>query len=124
LRGADHNTHITKSKKIRTIPLNRTALEIIVRRSKSSGIIFTLQGKPIKQDTFVHIFKRFVRAVDINQKLSFHSLRHTFASWLVQRGVSIFQISKLLGHADIKTTEIYAHLRQDDLKKSVELLDF
>jgi len=50
-------------------------------------------------------------------------LRHTFASWLVQKGVSIYEVSKLLGHADIKTTQIYAHLRSDDLRNAVKVLD-
>lgn len=119
----DNHTHTTKSKKIRTIPLNKSAYEIIERRSKKNDLIFTIEGKRIIQDTFVHVFKRYVKKVDVNQKLTFHSLRHTFASWLVQSGVSIFQVSKLLGHADIKTTEIYAHLRNDDLQRSVEILD-
>ena len=57
------------------------------------------------------------------QKFDFYSLRHTFASGLVQHGVSIYQVSKLLGHADIKTTEIYAHLRAEDLRESVEMLN-
>lgn len=44
-------------------------------------------------------------------------------SWLVQKGVSIYEVSKLLGHADIKTTQIYAHLRSDDLRNAVERLE-
>jgi site-specific recombinase XerD len=41
----------------------------------------------------------------------------------VQKGVSIYEVSKLLGHADIKTTRIYVHLRSDDLRNAVEMLD-
>jgi site-specific recombinase XerD len=46
---------------------------------------------------------------EVNPGLNFHFLRHTFASWLVQKGVSIYEINKLLGHADIKTKQIYKH---------------
>lgn len=76
----------------------------------------------IKQDWIVHNFKKYVLKANINPKLHFHSLRHTFASWLVQAGVSIYKVSKLLGHSDVKTTEIYSHLRIEDLRNSVEKL--
>jgi len=43
--------------------------------------------------------------------------------WLVQKGLSIYEVSKLLGYADIKTTQIYAHLRSDELCNAVERLE-
>jgi site-specific recombinase XerD len=51
-------------------------------------------------------------------------LRHTFASWLVQKGVSIYQVSKLLGHTNVTTTQIYSHLQTDDLRDAVDSLDY
>jgi len=121
----DNHTHITKSKKIRSVPLNNTAMDIIFMRNikAESCFIFTYNGAPIKQDFISHKFKKYVRKANLNDSLNFHSLRHSFASWLVQKGVSIYQISKLLGHSDIKTTQIYAHLRAEDLRKTVMLLD-
>ena len=47
---------------------------------------------------------------DRRQKLVFHSLRHTFASWLVQMGKPLYTVSRLMGHSSIKMTERYAHL--------------
>jgi site-specific recombinase XerD len=47
------------------------------------------------------------------------ALRHTFATWLVQKGVSIFEVQKLLGHSDIKVTQIYSHLAASDLHGAV-----
>ena len=120
----DNQNHITKSKRVRSIPLNEITLQILNKRvgKNSSSYIFNLNGNKINQDFLIHKFKKFVLTAGLNPKLKFHSLRHTFASWLVQRGVSIYEISKLLGHSDIKTTEIYSHLRTEDLMKSVNLL--
>ena len=77
----------------------------------------------ISQDRITKTFKKYVIKSKLNPKLKFHSLRHTFASWLVQRGVSIYEVSKLLGHSDIKVTEIYAHLKPENLRNAVELLN-
>ena len=65
---------------------------------------------------------RRVRIAGLSNEYHFHTLRHSFASSLVQKGVSIFYISKLLGHADIKTTMIYSHLNTEDLKNAIEKL--
>jgi site-specific recombinase XerD len=77
----------------------------------------------IKQVRIVHDLKKYVLKAKHNPKLYFHSLSHTFAIWLVKKAISIYKVSKLLGHADIKTTEIYVHLRSDDLRNDVEMLD-
>lgn len=121
----DNRNHLTKSKKIRTIPLNIASMQILVKReqNKNNDNVFTYFGKTITQDQISKAFKKNVLKADINPQLNFHSLRHTFASWLVQRGVGIYHVSKLLGHADIKTTEIYAHLRAEDMRESVEMLN-
>lgn len=65
-------------------------------------------------------------AKETKEKLPFkcgmHKLRHTFASHLVQAGVDLYRVSKLLGHSTIQMTEIYAHLAQADLKNAVTKL--
>lgn len=120
----DNQAHITKSKKIRTIPLNKKALEIINKKCEArKDFLFTINGENIKQDYLIHEFKKYVRKAELNDKLNFHSLRHTFASRLVQKGISIYQVSKLLGHADVKTTQIYAHLTVNNLASAVSTLD-
>jgi len=121
----DNQNHITKGKKVRTIPLNSKALNVLEKRltNREGKIIFTLNGRTMRQVYLSQIIGEYRDKAKINPKLNFHSLRHTFASWLVQRGVSIYEVSRLLGHADIKTTEIYAHLRSDDLRNAVERLD-
>jgi site-specific recombinase XerD len=69
------------------------------------------------------LFKKFVIKAELNNSLRFHDLRHSFASFLAQSGVSLYVISKLLGHSDIKTTEIYAHLTPNNYLNAVEMLD-
>ncbi|MBZ0184465.1 MAG: site-specific integrase [Melioribacteraceae bacterium] len=120
----DNNQFITKSKKIRSVPLNKTALEVLNKRKSNFNeeFVFTYRGSKIVQDWLIHHFKKQVRKAGLRKELRFHSLRHTFATWLVQRGVSIYHVSKLLGHADVSTTQIYANLVMSDLKSVVERL--
>ena len=119
----DNRQHLTKSKKVRTIPLNETAFNVLNERfNHDHDRVFTYNNKPINQDTFSQKFNKIIISSGLNPKLNFHSLRHTFASWLAQKGTSIYHISKLLGHANVKTTEIYAHLQQEDLRNAVNNL--
>ncbi|MCH7974894.1 MAG: site-specific integrase [Bacteroidetes bacterium] len=122
----DNRNSITKTKKVRTIPLNDSAFKIIQKRyEKSEQVrIFTLFNAPINQHWLSTNFKKFIYKSGVHPKFNFHSLRHTFASWLVQAGVSIYVVSKLLGHSDIKTTEIYAHLRREEFKSAIDTLHF
>ncbi len=120
----DNRGHITKSKKIRSVPLNDRASAVLQgRRDRTFGsLVFTMEGEPGRQHKVSQGFKKYVRRTKLNPKLNFHSLRHTFASWLVQRGVSIYQVSKLLGHSSVNVTAIYSHLQPDDLRDSVSKL--
>lgn len=114
---------LTKSKRVRSIPLNETALNILKERLKQNhNFIFTLNKEKIRQVNFSQKFKRYVHKAKLNPKLNFHSLRHSFASILIQKGASIFHVSKLLGHSDIKTTMIYSHVRTEDLRETTNLI--
>jgi integrase len=118
----DNQHTVTKSKKVRSIPLNSVATSILLKRNKISDYVFTMNGNKFKINYVTVNFKRAVRKSGVNPLLHFHSLRHTFASNLVKNNVPIFAVSKLLGHSDIKTTLIYSHLQANDLKKEVETL--
>jgi integrase len=117
--------HITKSKKIRVVPLNKKALEILTKRQEVSKNcrVFTYNKNEINPDYLQHKFKDYLLKAKLNSKLHFHSLRHSFASWLVQGNVSIYLVSKLLGHSSVKTTERYAHLNSEHLENSLELIN-
>ena len=121
----DNRNSQTKSRKVHTLPLNMKALQILTERQLSfsgSERVFTYQGKQVKQLFISHKFKKLVRKAGINPQLNFHSLRHTFASWLIQKGVPIYQVSKLLTHSDLRVTQIYSHLTENDLREAINKL--
>ena len=65
-----------------------------------------------------------MRLAGLPDSLTLHSLRHTFASNLVQRGVSLYIVGELLGHSDLEVTKIYSHLTPQSFDWVVDLLDF
>lgn len=86
------------------------------------------QGEKITEIS--NSFQRAVNALGLNngvtdnrQKVTFHTLRHTFASWLVQSGTDLYTVKELLGHHSIQLTERYSHLRPDGLKKAIQDFD-
>lgn len=121
----DNNSNITKSQKVGTVPLNITALQILTERemTKESEFVFTYKGKEITQDFISKKFKKYVIKAGLNPKYRFHTLRHTNASWMVQRGASILNVSKILRHSNVKVSEIYSHLKPDNLLNTIELLN-
>jgi site-specific recombinase XerD len=92
--------------------------------SGSSTNVFARSGNRLSQSYVEHKFKQYVRWAGLNDDLKFHSLRHTFATWVVQNGASIYEVQKLLGHSDIKTTQIYAHLMASELHSTVNRISF
>lgn len=115
-------TFKTKQGKRRTVPLNDTAFYILQEKQKNelnNNLVFTLKGNQITVSWLTHRFKKYVVDAKLNERLHFHSLRHTFASWLVQDGVSLYAVKELLGHSDMKTTQVYSHLQPESLHKEV-----
>jgi integrase len=109
----------TKGKKIRRVPMNDLVFSILKERSMlpSLGQLF-----PADYD---HLVERWFKPAQLEafvDIITFHDLRHSFASHLAMSGVSVFDIQKLLGHADIKTTMRYMHLAPDHLSGITDLL--
>ncbi len=123
----DNQQHITKSKRVRSIPLNIKAMQILTERkiNRNNGeLVFTFNSKALTPDYIARKFKAYIIKAGLNSKLNFHSLRSSFASWLIQRGASIMNVSKLLGHSSVRVTEThYAFLRPSDLMDSVNKLN-
>jgi integrase len=117
---------LTKTGKLRTIPLSGSALALLKRRylvAHASGFVFHRNGLPLAQSYVEHKFKKAIREMKLDERLKFHSLRHTFATWLVQEGVSIYEVQKLLGHSSVAVTEVYSHLAASELHRAVNKIN-
>lgn len=89
--------------------------------SESENIVFVnRRGKKLSRVMVFKIIKDLGQKAGINKKISPHSLRHSFASHLVENGADLRAVQEMLGHESILTTEIYTHIDNSYLKKSME----
>ncbi len=124
------STFTTKSKKDRIIPMCEKLYSTLINRYekliyKNSAIyIFErFNGVRYINDFVSKSFKKTIKQTDLNPILKFHSLRHSFASNLVQKGASLYIVKELLGHESITTTQIYSHLKRENLFEAIKLLE-
>ncbi|MFA5780106.1 MAG: tyrosine-type recombinase/integrase [Elusimicrobiota bacterium] len=111
-----------KTYEIRTIPMHPMVIDILKKLPKNTKYVFTSpEGhKLIGGNLQKRYFKKITNKLGLKDA-TIHTLRHTFASHLVMKGVDILTVSKLLGHSDIKTTMIYSHIAPDHLHAAVNL---
>lgn len=128
----------TKTGKGRIIPMNQLFVDLILAYQDFSktclglskcSLIFPAvrthcQNKPWSKDGITRKFRKTVDRAGLPPNLTLHSLRHTFASDLVQSGHSLYSVGQLLGHTDDEATRIYAHLTPKSQSKVVETLNF
>jgi integrase len=115
-------TFRTKQGKRRIIPLNDTAHAFLLVKKEVSNdkFVFAVDGVVQRTDSVSQTFRFYIKKAELKEKgLHFHSLRHTHATWLVMKGVSIYEIQKLLGHSNIRITEVYSHLQTELLHPTV-----
>lgn len=119
---------LTKSKKERIVPMSSKVRAIITSRFNQAAhnldevVLYRQRGKKLYAEAISKQFKKVIRKSNLNDKIHFHTLRHSFASMLVQRGVSLYVAKELLGHEDLSTTQIYSHLQKQNLMDAVNLL--
>jgi len=110
---------VTKSGRRREVPLNREADAVLVRREpQDSGLVFGTAS----WYTFRSYWDKAIVAANVDD-FRFHDLRHTFASWAVQRGATLQEVKDLLGHSSLSMVMRYAHLSPEHLRKAVGRLD-
>jgi integrase/recombinase XerD len=84
---------------------------------KSNDFLFpSLRGQQMTRQTFWHRIKLYAKRADIRSPLSPHTLRHAFATHLLNHGADLRVVQMLLGHADLTTTQIYTHVAQQRLQ--------
>jgi integrase/recombinase XerD len=117
-----------KGSKERLVPLGEEALAWLTRYSKegrsailkkraSDYVFVTARGAPMTRQAFWHLIKKRAASAVPGKTLSPHTLRHAFATHLLNHGADLRVVQLLLGHADISTTQIYTHVARERLKK-------
>jgi integrase/recombinase XerD len=122
---------IGKGSKERLVPIGTHAqakLKIYLEQGRprqlkglaSATLFVAHRGKPMTRQGFWKLLRRHAAAAGITKPVSPHSLRHSFASHLLEGGADLRVVQELLGHADISTTQIYTHVARQQLKDTHE----
>ncbi len=115
-----------KGSKERVVPVGRVAVRVIqdyldharplLLKHRSSAFLFvTRRGGPMTRQSFWNLIGRYGRLANLNKKITPHSLRHSFATHLLEGGADLRAVQMMLGHADIATTQIYTHVAHRQL---------
>jgi len=113
----------TKSKKDRVIPISIQLIDMLNKLPKVSEYVFVNSNKMQLYPNYVtQCFRDLIKDCGFKKGISFHTLRHSFASMLVSKGVSLYVVKELLGHSDFATTQIYAHLCNSSLEIAINQL--
>ncbi len=119
---------VGKGEKERLVPMGETCIEwlgryiegarsVLMKGSHSPYLFITRRGEPMTRQGFWHIVKRYAKQAGIDKALSPHTLRHAFATHLLNHGADLRVLQLLLGHSSVSTTQIYTHVAQERLKQ-------
>ena len=88
-----------------------------IERGKGQGILFlNARGGPMSRVGVWGIIKRCAGTAAISKRVTPHTLRHTFATHLLEGGADLRAVQEMLGHADLSTTQVYTHVDRDYLR--------
>jgi integrase/recombinase XerD len=117
-----------KGNKMRKVPVGKSAVEwlknyLVVRRGKENieinNLFVNSLGNPINRQTIFYFVKEYAEKCGL-EDVSPHTLRHSFATHLIQNSADVRSVQQMLGHADISTTQIYTHITDTHLRKTYE----
>ena len=125
----DYLTVKGKGAKVRMVPFGKWARERLLRylkearpkllRGRTSPFLFlNRSGKAITRQGFWKLIRHYTLAAGIEKRVTPHTLRHSFATHLLEGGADLRSVQSMLGHADISTTQIYTHLTRSHLKEA------
>ncbi len=118
---------VGKGNKERLVPLGEVALDwlqqyllearpLLLLGHVSEDLFPTRRGKSMTRQAFWYLIKRYAQQAEIEKHLSPHTLRHAFATHLLNHGADLRVVQLLLGHSDLSTTQIYTHVARERLK--------
>ena len=118
---------VGKGNKERLVPIGRTAIGFITRYLESvrpkllnddsqDAVFLNFRGGPMTRMGFWSILKECCRKAEIEKNVSPHTLRHSFATHLLEGGADLRAVQEMLGHSSIATTQIYTHVDRERLK--------
>lgn len=116
-----------KGEKERIVPIGRTALKAIavyveaarprmVKNPRESALFLNSRGGRLSRQFVWKMLKKYAKDCGLTQDISPHTLRHSFATHLLQNGADLRAVQEMLGHVDISTTQIYTHLTKSHLR--------
>jgi integrase/recombinase XerD len=116
-----------KGNKERILPMGEIAIDyltayesnsrpILLKNGQSDSYFLSNRGKAMSRQNFFYIIKAYATQAGIEKPLSPHSLRHAFATHLVQKGADLRSVQLMLGHSDISSTQLYTHIQNAQLK--------
>lgn len=112
-----------KSNRIRYIPMDADVYEMLYRRKKDVGYVFLAAlGQPFDHRSITRRLRIVCERAGL-RRIGWHTLRHTFASHLVMRGVPLTAAKELMGHTSITTTMRYSHLAPSILREAIDMLN-
>tara|TARA_B100000900_G_scaffold69425_2_gene54697 strand:- start:1417 stop:2316 length:900 start_codon:yes stop_codon:yes gene_type:complete len=117
-----------KGNKERIIPINDYALSFLkkyidnfrkdfITSKKTDALFLSNRGAEMTRHSFWHILKKYASQVGIEEHLSPHTLRHAFATHMINNGADLRVVQLLLGHSDLSTTQLYTHIAKNELKE-------
>lgn len=123
----------TKNGHERSIPVRGKALDVLQklhseREAELDGYVLrSRRGRSgdrrgLNPEYVSRRFKHFAKLAKLPPDTTFHTLRHTYVTWMLSKGVAVHVVQKLAGHSDIRTTMLYAHHCPDGLSAAVELV--